>query len=363
MRAEPMRRPALLLALLACGGLAAGREEPSGEGREDRSRRVAAIDLGLAWLARTQRRDGSIGEGEEGIVGITALSVLAFYARGHQDGRGPYGEVIRRAVDFLLAQSLPAPRLGMPKGYIFYAGDHDSRMHGHGYATQALVLAYGGGRLDDERTKRVKERIALAVGVIEYSQSFTGGWYYDPNPASGHEGSVTVTVVQALRLASEAGFVVDRGVVDRGLRYLHKSQKEDGSFKYSLLQDSSTAALTAAAITAMHGFGEYYTEPVKRGLDFLRDEYADPERIEWPYYAHYYAAQAFYRAGGRPWADWEDRVVPRIVDAQESQGDEAGSWPDNPYGRMRRSYGRALSTSLSCLTLAVPDGLLPLFQK
>jgi len=358
-----MRRGALLLAFAALLPVAAARETPGGDARPERSRRLAAIDRGLAWLASVQRRDGSIGSADSGIVGVTALATLAFFARGYQDGRGPYGDVIRRGVDFLLAQSVVSSRGKFPAGYIHFEGDPDSRMHGHGYATQVLVLAYGCGSSADERTARLKEGVAKAVKVIQESQSLTGGWYYEPSRQSGHEGSVTVTVVQALRMARDAGFVVDRTTIDLGLKYLRKSQKDDGSFKYSLHQDSSTAALTAAAITAMHGFGEYYSDSIDRGLRYLRDEYNDPDDLEWPHYANYYAAQAFYRAGGADWEDWEDRIVPRILAAQTTARAGLGCWEDPSYGRLKVSYGPQLATAFNCLTLSVPDGYLPLFQR
>lgn len=350
----------LLVAALA-PSVALGRDPTPATNPLD-SRRREAVANGLGFLSRVQNRDGSFGE-KDGVVGVTSLCLLAFFAQGHQDGRGPYGDVLRRGVDYLLRLSLTEARRGMPEGYIWYDQDSDSRMHGHGYATQVLVLAYGCGKEEEERTRLLKKKIALAVSVIENSQSFTGGWYYEPNSSSGHEGSVTVTVVQALRLAADSGFLVKREVVDQGLKYLHRSQKDNGSFKYSLMQDRSSAALTAAAITAMHGFAEYYTEPVRRGMEFLRDEYAHPDEVEWTYYCHYYAAQAFWRAGGQDWREWERRVIPMLLEQQQTEGSLAGAWDDSRGGQMPRTYGPAFATAFTCLALSVQDGYLPLFQR
>jgi hypothetical protein len=232
-------------------------------------------------------------------------------------------------------------------------------MHGHGYATQALVLVYGSGRADPERERELKEKIRLAVRVIEDSQTITGGWGYEPMPTAMHEGSVTVAVVQALRLASDAGFVVDREVQERGLKYLRDSQKIDGSFKYSHMADTSTPALTAAALTAMHGFGEYYSKVVDKGLDYLEGSYRNPERVPWPYYSHYYAAQAFYRAGGSRWRFWQRVGVPHIIDEQRGQG----FWDDMGTGAGTREHGRDHATAYSVLALSVDEGYLPIFQR
>ncbi|MFQ5845875.1 MAG: hypothetical protein ACE5JG_12905, partial [Planctomycetota bacterium] len=210
----------------------------------------------------------------------------------------------------------------------------------------------------------LKHKLRLAIRIIESSQTITGGWGYEPNRATAHEGSVTVCQVQALRLATNAGFFVDRKVHEAGLKYLHDSQNPDGSFRYSIQRDRSSAALTAAALTAMHGFGEYYSEAVQAGLRYLRDRYRHPEEVDWSAYAHYYAAQAFYRAQGEPWAYWRRRVVPYILRKQRPEPDGlAGSWDDRNLGRSPRYFGRAYGTASMCLALSVADGLMPLVQR
>ena len=356
-----MRVAALLLLFLAS---AARPQDLTPPPDAYETRRAQSIRRGLDYLARDQRKDGSWGEPDRGVVGITALGVLAFLAQGHQEGLGPYsdfhgqGDVVRRAVDFLLRRSTTTTRSGKPPGFIFSEGDADSRMHGHGYATQALVLVYGSRRADGAREQELKEKIRLAIAVIEESQTITGGWGYEPRHSTMHEGSVTVTVVQALRLAADAGFVVDREVQERGLKYLRDSQKHDGSFKYSHMAETSTPALTGAALTAMHGFGEYYSRAVDKGIHYLEDAYRNPQRVPWPFYSHYYAAQAFYRAGGSHWGFWQRTVVPHILEEQQREG----YWDDS-YSGGTRSHGRHHATAYSVLALSVDEGYLPIFQK
>jgi len=359
-------RFALVSALLLVAASPARAQDITRERDPLDARRIEAIRAGLEYLAHNQRKDGSWGDPQQGVIGITSLSLLAFLAQGHQEGRGPYadfpgqGDVLRRGVDFLLKHSTTTLRMGKPPGYIFAENDQDSRMHGHGYATQVLVLVYASGRADATRTQALKLAIQRAVLVIEEAQTITGGWGYEPNPATAHEGSVTVTAVQALRLASDAGFVVDKEVQERGLRYLRDSQKRDGSFKYSHMADTSTAALTAAALTAMHGFGEYYSSTITRGLGYLDDAYRSPERLQWPFYSHYYAAQAFYQAGGSHWRFWQREIVPHIIAQQRREG----FWDDAIHPGVRRgSHGRDYATAFSVLALSVADGYLPLFQR
>jgi len=365
----------VFLALLAPSSRA--QDRPRSTPREakqsdKKNARRAAVRLGLRYLASIQKPDGSWGESRAGVVGITALCNLAFQAQGEQVGRGTYGKVVSNSLDFLMKCSLEPNRAGSayssvqgyPTGYIYAHGDADSRMHGHGYTTQVMVLAFGTLREADPRHDPLRTKILRAIRVIEDSQQFTGGWGYKPNPASFHEGSVTVTVVQALRLAATAGFVIDKQVHRDGLRYLHQSQKDDGSFKYALHEDRSTAALTAAALCALYGFGEYYTETTRNGLEYLKDAYHNPNSLQWIFYSHYYAAQAFYRAGGAAWTLWQREGVPHLLRMQRRSGDSAGAWDDRDWEHQDvRRHGRAYATAMSCLALSVQDGYLPLFQR
>ena len=168
--------------------------------------------------------------------------------------------------------------------------------------------------------------------------------------------------MQALRLARDIGFVVDRAVHERGLKYLRKSQKRDGSFRYALLENRSGPALTAAAITAMHGFGEYYSPAVRRGMEYLRDRYRDPENVLWPFYGHYYAAQAFARGTPADRTFFARTVVPYLVGTQRRDG-RLGFWDDADTSHAPVQHGRAYATAMACLALSVPDGLVPLFQR
>ena len=351
----------LLAPLLLLGPTLEARDKPQGVSAQER-RRTSAIHEGIAYLKQIQNVDGSWGRTEVGVVGITSLSVLAFMAAGHQPNRGPHGPLVRKGVGFLLKHSLPKGSVGKPAGYIHVAGDRNSRMHGHGYALQVLVLAYGTEPKGDLH-RELESKIKSAVRVIESAQTLTGGWGYEPYNSTFHEGSVTVTVVQALRLARDAGFLVDKQVQTSGLKYLRDSQKKrDGSFKFTLSEDRSSAALTAAALTALHGFGEYYGKSIRKGLEYLRNRYRHPRTIQWPHYAHYYAAQAFYRAGGADWRRWRNETVPWILSQRRRLRTGVAFW-DDVMTQTPAKHGRAFATALSCLALSVPDGYLPLFQK
>src|SRR5690242_20328349 len=61
-----------------------------------------SIDRALAWLAKQQERDGAIDAPDNAQPAATSLTVMAYLSKGHLPGQGPYGQVIDRAIDFVL---------------------------------------------------------------------------------------------------------------------------------------------------------------------------------------------------------------------------------------------------------------------
>ena len=89
-----------------------------------------AIDRGLEWLATKQKTDGSWGGGED-VSGITAVALMAFMLKGYFPEHGRYGDVLSKAVDFLI-------RRGIDGGGYF-----GGKMYSQGLATLALSEVWG----------------------------------------------------------------------------------------------------------------------------------------------------------------------------------------------------------------------------
>jgi hypothetical protein len=368
---------ALGAAALAPAALARD-DEATPEAREERrleEARREAIRRGCVYLAGEdgkpgeQRRDGGFGETDQGVVALTALSVLALMADGSTDGRGPYGEAIGKGLDFLMR--LVRERTGNVSwhpGYFYHSSDKSSRMHGQGYATLALATALGTST--GKRYQEIRGVLEKAVACIEQAQTVTGGFGYDPVPTGDHEGSVTVTVAQGLRAARDAGLVVDPNVVQHGLRYLKRSQKSDGSFKYSLYVDRSSYALTAAALSSFFLYGRYLDLPgervIEKGMRYMLEQTRVVLRTHrWYYYGHFYAAWTCWqkdgdewdpRSGGS-WARWHRLVYPDLLSKQRAAD---GGWSDDVD---QFQFGDVLPTAFAVLTLAIPDEVLPIFQR
>ncbi len=358
-----------LLPLSAAGlvGLGQGTAWADAEDPTMRRRRREAIRKGCAYIASKQhQKAGGFGD-NNGIVAITSLSLLALMADGSMDGRGRYGEVVYRGIDFLLELIEDRGRRGgWHEGYFYHPQDPSSRMHGQGYATMALATAIGNST--GRRYRRMHDVLQKAVACIEQSQTVTGGFGYDPTPSGEHEGSVTVTVAQGLRASRDAGLSVNERVIRRGLHYLKRSQKADGSFKYSLHLERSSYALTAAAISSFFLYGRYTDDrdrTIQRGLDFCMKSMNEVLRTRrWYYYGNFYAAWACWQKDGGVWnadargywARWYDRMVPDILRKQR----RLGNWEDTID---QFEFKEILPTAFAVLTLAIPDEVLPLFQR
>ncbi len=366
------------------------------EGDEDRRR---AIERALAWLAtRQESRDGSVsvgdaGENERAPLAVTSLAALAWMAGGSTVARGPHQRNVARAIEYLLAST---HRAADPyPGYIEDRGDPISRTHGHGLATLALAHAYTvspGSSLG----KRIGEALVSAVRRIEVSQGAEGGWYYDPARSLQHEGSVTVSLVQALRAADEVGVRVDPRVIARAVEYVESLQVMDrpaskdpsgggdagsklpsgastglrlGGFRYGQSDPKTSVALTAAGLVTLQATGLYDGPRIDEGFDYIwralgvRDEDPDAHAPSFPYYERFYLSQALWHMRDTSqYRRWAEPIMRQLVEAQRSNG----SWQDVRKINGQRfldRYGACYATASNVLFLALPDDTLPLFHR
>ena len=210
-----------------------------------------------------------------------------------------------------------------------------------------------------ERGQRVAEALEAAVRRIELSQSSSGGWWYDPQPSSQSEGSTTVCLVQALRAARNVGVRVNELTIARALDYLERTRDpQTGRFRYAIDHAQQTTALTAAGITTLTSAGRYRGEDIAHSLRTIWTDLSDREAglgeaPDFPYYERLYVAQAYWQMDdARQFEEWVRNERLRVLASQR----EDGSWRDP-------NFGDCYATAMNCLFLALPEGLLPIFQR
>ena len=150
-----------------------------------------------------------------GDVAVTSLSVMAFLAKGNTPGRGPYGEVVNKGVDFVLA-SQDANGMIVGKGS---AGP----MYCHCMAS--LMLSEVSGMVDRSRQAKIDTVLPKAISLILAAQQvkkapeMQGGWRYTPvYPDS--DISCSGWPLMALRSARNNGSPVPKQAIENAVKFL-----------------------------------------------------------------------------------------------------------------------------------------------
>jgi hypothetical protein len=314
-----------------------------------------AIDAGLAYLAGNQHADGSFGTGaQSGNVAITSICGLAFMAGGHQPGRGRYGRVVTRALEYVLTQE----DRGTPGFLNNPRASFHGPMYGHGFA--ALFLAEAHGMVNQPALRsNLKATLERAVKLIIRTQNSEGGWRYRPVI---HDADISVTICQimALRAARNAGFAVPKKTADDCIKYVKECQdlRVSGGFRYQRQGGPPGFARTAAGVVALYSAGLYEGEEVKRGLDYLKrfrpgnnggGFFGEQQHY---FYGHYYAAQAMWIAGGRYWSEWYPAIRNELLTMRRQDGTWIGNPPCPHY-----------CTGMALIILQIPNNYLPILQR
>jgi hypothetical protein len=317
-----------------------------------------AIDAGLAALERNQHEDGSFGTNQHrGNVAITSICGLAFMAGGHQPGRGRYGRVVTRALEYILNQE-DRNRPGFLNNP--QASFHGP-MYGHGFATLFLAEAHGMVNQPQMRTK-LRETLDRAVRLIVNTQNTEGGWRYQPIKDQA-DISVTICQIMALRAARNAGFAVPKKVADDCIKYVKDCQdvRGSGGFRYQRSGGMPGFARTAAGVVALYSAGLYNGPEVEKGLNYMMrfkpgtniagGFFGGEHEIHY-YYGQYYAAQAMWIAGGRYWREWYPAIRNELLSRRMGNG----FWFDN---RFCPHY----CTGMALIVLQIPNNYLPILQR
>lgn len=356
----------LALALLTHSGVPAstGIDESADLSNEDGlqlERVMTMVEAAHEFLLENQNIDGSFSllrsereSGSAAPIAVTGLASLSLMASGGlpagQGTGGAMGQPVQRAVRWLIDRC-------DEQGEFRADDDTVSKMHGQGYALLALTHAVGMYGENEPERARLHAAIERAVQLVERTQGLQGGWYYDAKRSTAHEGSITVCMIQALRAAKDAGFVVEPAVITKAEGYMKRSQdRESGRFRYAIGNDRMTWALTAAALATLNALGDYGSGELANGFDALRreDPFTGAGRTDmFQLYGAFYAAQSY-------WA-WHDTRLfenwwPHFLDYCAKQQRPDGSFS---HGK----YGKVYATSIVSLTLQVPLGYLPLFQR
>ena len=313
-----------------------------------------AVDLGLAWLKRQQRtngswsmrgpyRDGSLMENE---TAATAMAMIAFMGAGNTHLSGPYAHEVFKAVHWLIDQQ---NRVGFMAER---ANDHE-KMYAQGLATIALCELYA-----MTREYWLRQPAQLACDFAVDAQSPQGGWRYQPKFDS--DTSVTGWFVMGLKSGEAAGLNVERYVFMNVEKYLDTvGGGYDEGYAYQVGEEA-TRSMTAEALLCRQYLGWQRNRPeMTHGLgSFVAKDPID--RRDSDVYYWYYATQTLHHYGGPLWEKWNEKMRVELPAMQEKNGAEQGSW--SPMNDAWGTYGgRLYTTCFSLYSLEVYYRHMPLY--
>ncbi|MDA0322353.1 MAG: terpene cyclase/mutase family protein [Verrucomicrobia bacterium] len=340
-------RAALVGALIVCSPLVIPLPTSADLVSEVDLKHARALDeatqRGLAWLAKAQLDDGSFQSTHKGTS--AALAVMAFMAKGHTAGLGPYGDVINRGIDHVLdSQTLSKDhRNGMIAP--------DGRMYGHNMAT--LMLSQVSGMVDPERQKRVDDvlskalKLTLSAQQMQKSAANQGGWHYEPNQTTS-DMSHTGWAFMAIRSARNAGCAVPEEAIQAGVEYIRRCNS-GGGFGYTPGAGPSLP-LSGAGLLCLELTGHHRQEITIKAGDFILKQGANYGGHI--YYALYYCSQGMFQLGGEHWEKYAPLLYDYTLKRQHPDGSFAPTGP-----------GPAYSTAMAVLALSPSYRQLPIYQR
>ena len=320
-----------------------------------------SVNLGLTWLQKIQRPDGSWSFGDVGEagspgsmqttdVGATSLALLCMLGGGHTHEKpGPYKETVLKGLAWLMRSGIRSPAGADMRG----AHQGNSGMYVQGLATICLSEASA-----LEPNDRELRRIALdAVRFIEKSQGSDGGWRYQPREVPG-DTSVVGWQVMALKSAKAGGISVSPDTFSDAKKFLNSVQVESGVYYGYTRPEKGRPTTTAVGLLCRMYMGWKREKPqLQKGVEFLANLGPSKEDI----YYNYYATQVLHHWDGELWDKWNEQMREQLVATQIKEGPGAGSWDvTDPHGN---AGGRIYQTTLSLLTLEVYYRHLPLYRR
>ena len=319
----------------------------------DEKRVDAAIVHALDYLAKQQQESGAwrIGSYRESTAG-TSLAIMAFMSAGHVPGEGPYGDQMKRGINWVIdQQSSNGMLVGRKKSH--------GPMYSHGIST--LMLAEVVGMVEakqSDRCRRALERgikLILSAQEVSKSRQNAGGWRYQATSADS-DLSVTGWQLLALRAAKDNGCDVPAENIEDAVNYVKRcAVRSNQGFAYQP-GSGATPTRTGTGILCLEICGEHRTEEALGGAEYLlrrplkaRDSYF--------FYGVYYCSVGMFKMGGKYWEETRDHLRTTLLDIQAADG----SWRAASGGEQQ--HGTVYATSMAVLALAVEYRYLPIYQR
>jgi hypothetical protein len=307
-----------------------------------------AVEMALKWFALHQDpRDGgwsfdhrhgacqgrcsAPGSLAEARIAATSLALLPFLGAGQTHKEGNYRKVVKAGLYFLVRNMQVAQNAGS----LYEPG---GRMYSHGLASIVLAEAYG-----MTQDKNLRGPAQAALNFITYAQDpVGGGWRYEPRTP----GDTSVVGWQLMALVSgQMAYLDVSPQTVRGAGAFLDSVQTDSGAAYGYTKPGEGSASTAIGLLCRMYLGAKHDDPaIERGVARLSKQGPSPTNM----YYNYYATQVMHHYEGEPWKKWNATMRDSLVEQQDKQGHQRGSWKiaDPHLNRGGRLYTTALATMI-----------------
>lgn len=309
-----------------------------------------AVDKALAYLAKQQLADGSF-PGGIGKTAVAGLALMAFLAKGHGPGNGPYGVTIDKIVDFLLTTQ-------RPNGYFESSNTPNGAMYEHCIVT--LAISEVSGMVEPERQKRIDAtlpkalRLILTAQTVKKNGAHQGGWRY---AATSNDSDISCSgwALMALRSARNAGAPVPKEAIDDAVKFFLACRLPNGGFAYQP-GGGANPARTGTGLLCLELSGRHGDAATIAAGDWMLKNMLGYGQ-ETFFYGLYYCSQSMFQLGGSYWETWAEHMYTMMLPKQGADG----SWP--PGGAQEGQAGPCYSTAMAVLALGVTYRQLPIYQR
>ncbi len=320
-----------------------------------------SVNLGLTWLQKVQREDGSWsfgavgGAGQPGSMqaadmGATSMALLCMLGGGHtRETEGEFQETVAKGLEWMMKNAVRTPAGADLRGRI----QGNSGMYVHGLATICL----GEASALEPRDRDLRRVTLEAVRFLERTQGSDGGWRYQPREVPG-DTSVVGWQVMALQSAKAGGISVNASTFSDVKKFLNSVQALDGArYGYTTPADNRPGTTAVGLLCRMYLGWKREKPELKAGVEYLAKTGPSRENM----YYNYYATQVMHHWDGELWNKWNQVMRDQLVATQIKDGAGAGSWNvTDPHGG---PGGRIYQTALSLLTLEIYYRHLPIYRR
>ncbi|MCI0704544.1 MAG: terpene cyclase/mutase family protein [Planctomycetia bacterium] len=389
-----------LLAVVAAGvvgAVVAVPSSPTVQAADEKKKKLdveGAVEKGLEYLKKDQKQDGHWeAQGGQYPTTMTALAGMAFLMEGSTLKEGKYSDQITKAVNWFLNAGRQQPNGKI--GDVRNPTESTRYIYGQGFGIMFLSSVYGEEE-DKEQREKLEKLLTKAVEFLCKAQTLKkhkkpegkevdiGGWGYVSAQDGGNfdEGSVTITALQGLRAARNAGIKVPKENIERAVNYLEACTTPKGGIIYSYTHGQAAAGqerppLTAAAICCGFAAGQYKSELPKKWFKYCRDNeniFLAKNRQAHDEYQTYYFAQAMYALGDdkyaemfknedwfknepkEKWLTWSRFKNVYFEQILANQDKTTGGWTGG-------YIGPVFATGVNLTILQLDKGILPIYQK